>query len=86
MTIATGTGRFRYVVAQNDIYAPTMMTSPWAKLSIFAMPYTMVYPSAIIAYTLPRPIPFIRLVNKFIKSPLYYFKRDCRKTAPFQFP
>ena len=37
-----------------------MMTSPWAKLSILAMPYTMVYPRAMMAYTLPRLIPLIR--------------------------
>ena len=37
-----------------------MMTSPWAKFSILAMPYTMVYPSAMIAYTLPRLSPLTR--------------------------
>ena len=31
----------QYWVALKDMNAPTMMTSPWAKLSIFAMPYTI---------------------------------------------
>lgn len=31
----------------NNMYAPTMMISPWAKLIIFAIPYTIVYPNAI---------------------------------------
>ena len=34
--------RPQYAVAQNDMYAPIMITSPWAKFSILAMPYTMV--------------------------------------------
>ena len=29
-------------MATKQMYAPTMMTSPWAKLSMRAMPYTMV--------------------------------------------
>ena len=28
---------------------PTMIISPWAKFSILAMPYTMVYPRAMMA-------------------------------------
>ena len=28
--------------AKKQMYAPTMIMSPWAKFSIFAMPYTMV--------------------------------------------
>ena len=28
---------------------PTMIMSPWAKFSILAIPYTMVYPRAMIA-------------------------------------
>ena len=39
---ATGQGRPRFVMASRDMYPPTMITSPWAKLSILAMPYTMV--------------------------------------------
>ena len=31
-------GSPRYDVAQNETYAPTMITSPWAKLSIVAIP------------------------------------------------
>ena len=31
-------GRLNLVQAKKQIYAPTMMTSPWAKFSIFAMP------------------------------------------------
>ena len=33
----------------NVVKPPTMMISPWAKFSIFAIPYTMVYPRAMIA-------------------------------------
>ena len=29
-------------MAQKHTYAPTMITSPWAKFSILAMPYTIV--------------------------------------------
>jgi len=43
-----------------------MMTSPWAKFSILAIPYTIVYPSAMIAYTLPRLMPLIRCDKKVI--------------------
>ena len=32
----------RLNVALKEMYAPTMITSPWAKFSILAMPYTMV--------------------------------------------
>ena len=35
-------GNPQYWDAQKAIYAPTMMTSPCAKLSILAMPYTIV--------------------------------------------
>ena len=49
-----------YCVAQKAMYAPIMMTSPCAKLSILAMPYTIVYPRAMIAYTLPRLMPLHR--------------------------
>ena len=38
----THAGRLRYMVAQKEIYAPTMITSPWAKFSILEMPYTIV--------------------------------------------
>ncbi|KAF5043307.1 hypothetical protein DSECCO2_503640 [anaerobic digester metagenome] len=31
----------------NPTYAPTIKTSPWAKLINFKMPYTIVYPRAI---------------------------------------
>ena len=48
---------------------PIMMTSPCAKFNIFAIPYTIVYPSAISAYTLPRLMPLIRYDKKFIKLP-----------------
>lgn len=33
--------------------APTMKTSPWAKLMRRIIPYTMVYPSAMSEYTMP---------------------------------
>jgi hypothetical protein len=41
------TAYFEYLGAYAS-YASIMM-SPWAKFSIFAMPYTMVYPSAMSA-------------------------------------
>ena len=44
-----------------------MIISPCAKFSIFAMPYTMVYPKAIIAYTPPRLRPLIKVPIKFIR-------------------
>ena len=53
-------------MVQKEIYAPTMMTSPWAKFSILAIPYTIVYPSAMSAYTLPRLMPLIRCDKKVI--------------------
>ena len=37
ITPTTG-GRSNLVQAKKHIYAPTMMMSPWAKFSIFAMP------------------------------------------------
>ena len=37
-TTETSAGRPMYWVTQKEMYAPTMMTSPWAKFSIFAMP------------------------------------------------
>ena len=37
-TMDTIAGIPRYWVTQKEIYAPTMMTSPWAKFNIFAMP------------------------------------------------
>ena len=37
------------VSAKKATYAPIIIISPWAKLSIFAIPYTIVYPRAIIA-------------------------------------
>ena len=37
----TSAGTPRYCVALKQTKAPIMMTSPWAKLSILAMPYTM---------------------------------------------
>ena len=37
-TTETGFGKPRYCMAQKETYAPTMMTSPWAKFSILAMP------------------------------------------------
>ena len=45
---------------KNTTYPPTMMISPWAKFSILAMPYTIVYPRAISAYTLPSDMPLTR--------------------------
>ena len=45
-----------------------MIKSPWAKFSIFAIPYTMVYPRAMIAYILPRLKPFTSDVKKLIMS------------------
>ena len=47
--IATMGGRPQYCSPQKAIYAPTMIMSPWAKFSILAMPYTIVYPSAMMA-------------------------------------
>ena len=38
---ATG-GSPQYCRPQKATYAPTMMTSPWAKFSILAIPYTIV--------------------------------------------
>ena len=37
------------LIAVNTTKPPIIITSPWAKFSIFAIPYTMVYPSAISA-------------------------------------
>ena len=42
-------GSPQYCRAQKATYAPTMIMSPWAKFSIFAIPYTMVYPRAMMA-------------------------------------
>ena len=61
-----------YIDIMNETYPPTMMTSPCAKFSILDIPYTMVYPSAMIAYTLPRLRPEIKLFNKFITISLYF--------------
>ncbi len=37
------------LTAKNTAKPPTIITSPWAKFNILAMPYTIVYPRAIIA-------------------------------------
>ena len=54
------------LIAVNTTNPPIIIISPWAKLSILAMPYTIVYPRAISAYTLPRLTPLIRYDKKFI--------------------
>ena len=41
------------------MYAPTIITSPWAKFNSIIIPYTMLYPSATSAYIEPDCRPFI---------------------------
>ena len=45
----TAGGSFQYWAALKIMNAPTMITSPCAKFSILAIPYTIVYPSAMMA-------------------------------------
>ena len=52
------------------------MTSPWAKFNILAIPYTIVYPSAISAYTLPKLIPLIKWATKLINETPNQFAAD----------
>ena len=46
------------------VSAPTMSTSPCAKLMRPMMPYTIVYPSATSAYILPRTRPLMICCSK----------------------
>ena len=41
-TIASTGGSPSWAITSHDTYAPTMMMSPWAKLSSKMMPYTIV--------------------------------------------
>ena len=49
----------RAAITDSEVSAPTITTSPWAKLISPRMPYTMVYPSATRAYTLPSTRPLM---------------------------
>src|SRR5512135_1046096 len=54
-----------------------MKMSPWAKLMRRTMPYTIVYPSAIRAYTNPSCRPFSACWRKYSTvSPLWIHHRD----------
>ena len=46
------------------VSAPTISTSPWAKLIRLMMPYTMVYPKATKAYMLPMTRPLMTCCKK----------------------
>ena len=80
--IAAHIGRLNRLTATYKVYAPTIMISPCAKLIIFAIPYTIVYPSAIRAYILPVLSPFINCSIRFINIVVLLFnipKNKCIK-------
>jgi len=59
-----------------------MKTSPWAKLMRRTIPYTIVYPSAIRAYTKPSCRPFSACWRKYSTAPPYGFTIFTNFCAP----
>lgn len=61
---ATKNGTLNNVRQKYPIYAPIIITPPWAKLEKFIILYTSEYPTDIKAYTLPKDKPLITCCKK----------------------